>query len=130
MCTILQGPTFEFTKKNCLLLQPTQIPFKDALRSNESEKKKNNLNSRKNEIATQSDLEKSDDHFDDMPFSSDSEDSVTVNGSDFDGNLPNKHYISASTDSDVSEESDYSTNENSEDLVESHMGKDHVTRMT
>ncbi|KAI6250510.1 hypothetical protein HI914_01438 [Erysiphe necator] len=31
--TILQGPTFEFTKYHCLLLQPTKVPFKGALRT-------------------------------------------------------------------------------------------------
>ncbi|RKF83139.1 hypothetical protein GcM3_016021 [Golovinomyces cichoracearum] len=152
ICTILQGPTFEFAKAHRLFLQPTQIPFKNALRTEQFEQKEKaleinakksmtrayfenpgrilgkNLNSKESTNRTFD--KQSNKKFDDIPFSSETEDSITVGRLDYEEYQAINDYKSTSTDPDVSDEYEYFSDEDSEDVTWSHMGKDHVTRMT
>ncbi|RKF75985.1 hypothetical protein GcM1_230044 [Golovinomyces cichoracearum] len=152
ICTILQGPTFEFANTQRLLLQLTQIPFKNALRSEQFERKEKVLESNAKESMTRASFEKSgrtlgktlnskestntisdkqfNKKFDDISFSSETEDYITVDGSDYEEDQAINDYKSASTDPDISDDYEYSSDKDPEDITGSHMGKDHVTRMT
>ncbi|KHJ32379.1 hypothetical protein EV44_g1957 [Erysiphe necator] len=152
LCTVLQGPTFEFAKKHRFLLQPTQIPFKGALRTEEFELKEKTLQNKIKDNVTCRDSqaasrvlgnyssnkesvrkfhdEKLNKQPDATSFSSDTEDSITVDGSDYEKNHANQELKSASTDPDFSDECEYSSDEDSEDISETYMGKGRVTRMT
>ncbi|RKF71522.1 hypothetical protein GcM3_100023 [Golovinomyces cichoracearum] len=118
--TILQGPTFEFAKAHRLLLQPTQIPFQNPLMTEQFGRKIKALESNTKESMKRANFKKSGRILD----------SITVDGSDYEENQAINDYKSASTDPDVSDEYEYSSDKDSEDVTGSHMGKDHVTRMT
>lgn len=64
-----------------------------------------------------------------MSLSLDLEDPITVDGYGFEEHLVSQDYKSALTNPDISDECDYSSDENSEDISEVHMGKDHIMRM-
>ncbi|POS81976.1 hypothetical protein EPUL_005906, partial [Erysiphe pulchra] len=152
ICTVLQGPTFEFAQNHRILLQPTQIPFKGALRTEEFNLKEKALENKMKDITARRDSEAAnrvlsnysgskesvrkfyDEQLNEQPddglFSSDTEDSITVDGSDYGEDHVNQALKSASIDPDSSDECEYSSDENSEDISENHMGKDRVTRMT
>ncbi|KHJ32381.1 hypothetical protein EV44_g3734 [Erysiphe necator] len=151
LCTVLQGPTFEFAKKHRFLLQPTQIQFKGALRTEEFELKEKTLENKMKDNVTCRDSqaasralgnyssskesvrkfhdEKLNKQPDATSFSSDTEDSITVDGSDCEKDHANQELKSASTDPDFYDECKYSSDEDSEDISETHMGKGRVTRM-
>ncbi|POS82070.1 hypothetical protein EPUL_005908, partial [Erysiphe pulchra] len=151
ICTVLQGPTFKFAQNHRLLLQPTQIPFKGALSTEEFKLKEKALENKMKDIAARRDSEAAnrvlsnysgrkesarkfhDEQLnkqpDDRLFSSDTEDLITVDVSDYGEDHVNQALKSASTDPDSSDECEYSSDENSEDISENHMGKDRVTRM-
>ncbi|POS81983.1 hypothetical protein EPUL_006157 [Erysiphe pulchra] len=122
--TILQGPTFEFAKYHCLLLQPTKIPFKGVLRTKPyvNEEKVISAVSKRSSALDDENLSKlsGDEILNNDSLSSWDEGSVYSSGSETTvkdiGNKKShkvRDYISASTDSDPSTEDDYSTDENS-----------------
>ncbi|RKF71859.1 hypothetical protein GcM1_250266 [Golovinomyces cichoracearum] len=67
-------------------------------------------------------MTRSDKKVDDISFSSETEDSITVDGSDYEEDQAINVYKSASTDPDVSDAYKYSSDEDSEDVTGSHMG--------
>ncbi|RKF83138.1 hypothetical protein GcM3_016022, partial [Golovinomyces cichoracearum] len=106
--------------------EPTQIPFKNALKTEQFERKEKALESYAKEIMTRANFEKcgrilgnnlnskesthkifdkqSNKKFDDISFSSETEDSITVDGSDYEEDQAINDYKSASTYPDVSDE--------------------------
>ncbi|RKF79913.1 hypothetical protein GcM1_198019, partial [Golovinomyces cichoracearum] len=120
ICTIFQEPTLKFTKAHRLHSQLTQIPFKNALRTVPFERKEKALESNDKESMTRTNFEKlgkilgknlnskestittfdkqSNKRFDDISFSSETEDSITINGSDNEEDQAINDFNSASTD--------------------------------
>ncbi|KAI6247177.1 hypothetical protein HI914_05024 [Erysiphe necator] len=131
--TTLQGPTFEFTKHHRLLLEPTKTPFQGVLKTEPCDRDEicNDLVplncsnipkpqfSSSNNVSGANDLSKSTTRDNSGDYSS-SEDSITVDGSDNESTENHIGYKSASTDSDLSTEDDYSTDENSDNSMDAH----------
>ncbi|KAI0998966.1 hypothetical protein K3495_g9230 [Podosphaera aphanis] len=99
---IIQGPTFEFTKYHCLLLQPSKVPFKGVLR----EKCGKVTSLSKQKMAYSGD----DSTFSDVESMNSSDDSIRT-GSAARRNIHTMSYVSASTDSDFSIEEWFHTSE-------------------
>ncbi|KAI0998848.1 hypothetical protein K3495_g9350 [Podosphaera aphanis] len=133
--TTLQGPTFKFTQHHLLLLEPTKIPFEGVLKAEPCDWEEiydeivplNCGDIPKARHSTPDKFNEQSNGFKSTPrdnageySSSCSEDSVTVDGSDDENNFKQIEYISASTDSDLSTEDEYSTDENSLESMDAH----------
>lgn len=146
--TVLQGPTFEFAHSHRLLLEPTKVPFQGALRmedaaqnnrsvSNRLKMPTKQINHRKDirnfhrKSKSKDQRNSEGDECGEGDFSiSDTEDSDTTDESSYDETQNDQDFNSASTDEDFSQELNYSSDEHSEYLIETNLGKDRVTRTT
>ncbi|KAI1003136.1 hypothetical protein K3495_g5067 [Podosphaera aphanis] len=132
--TFFQGPTFKFTQHH-LLLEPAKISFEGVLKAESCDREGiyeeivplNCGDIPKARHSTPDKFNEQSNDFKSTPrdnageySSSCSEDSVTVDGSDDENKFKQIEYISASTDSDLSTEDEYSTDENSLESVDAH----------